>query len=167
MRGRLPSRFRSRRRGREWKANARIGILHTVFIDHDEQFWPRWIAPAPTERAGYFSSSDGGLATTISLPKKWGEIYATITNGPGYTSRKTDRFKDYATRLTLTPWATGDSKFLRAVALSGWYYKGAVASKFVTAGPGETGAIGSALDRDRWGVHAGANDPHLWSSGCA
>ena len=130
-------------------------------IDHIESFWPRYLSQTAVERAGFFSSADVGFAAGSTLPNKMGEIYATITNGPGYTSRETDRFKDYATRLTLTPWATGDSKFLRAVALSGWYYKGAVASKFVTAGPGETGAIGSALDRDRWGVHAGANDPRF------
>jgi hypothetical protein len=147
--------------GPEWKALARIGLLHTVFIDHDEQFWPRWISTTPTERAGYFSSADAGLATSISLPRKMGEVYATLTNGPGYTSRETDRFKDYAARLTLTPWASGASGFLRTVALSGWYYKGAVASKFVTAGAGEIGAIGSGLKRDRWGIHAAANDPRV------
>jgi hypothetical protein len=147
--------------GADWKANARIGILHTVFVDHEEQFWPRWISLVPTERAGYFSSADGGLATTITLPKKWGEIYATLTNGPGYTSRETDRFKDYAARLTLTPWSSADSKFMRTVALSGWLYQGATASKFVAATPGEIGPVGSALDRDRWGVFAGANDPRF------
>ncbi|HUQ19495.1 MAG TPA: hypothetical protein VM099_07765 [Gemmatimonadaceae bacterium] len=145
--------------GPNWKANVRVGLLHTVFIDHDEQFWPRWVAPTPTERAGYFASSDGGIATTISLPAKWGELYATTTNGPGYTSREVDRFKDYASRLTLTPFSNAKSKYLRAVAVTGWYYKGALASKFVTAAAGEVGGIGSALDRDRWGVHLGANDP--------
>jgi hypothetical protein len=147
--------------GAEWKANARVGILHTVFVDHEEQYWPRWISLVPTERAGYFVSADGGLATTISLPRKWGEIYATITNGPGYNSRETDRFKDYAARLTLTPWASGPSKFMRTVALTGWAYKGAIASKFVNSTPGEVGPIGSGLDRDRWGVFAGANDPRF------
>jgi len=147
--------------GSDWKALARFGLLHTVFIDHDEQFWPRWISATPTERAGYFSSADAGLATSVTLPGKIGELYATVTNGPGYTSRETDRFKDYAARLTLTPWADDPSSPLKAVAVSGWYYKGAVASKFVTAGPGEFGPIGSGLDRDRWGIHAATNDPRL------
>ena len=56
--------------GRDWKALARIGLLHTVFIDYDEQFWPRWISPTPTERAGYFASSDAGIANTLTLPRK-------------------------------------------------------------------------------------------------
>ena len=145
----------------DWKAHARIVLLHTVFIDYDEQFWPRWISPTPTERAGYFSSADAGIANTVTLPRKLGEFYATITNGPGYTSRETDRFKDYAARLTLTPWASDAASVLKTIGLTGWIYRGATASKFVTAGPGEIGPIGSALDRDRWGVHGVWNDPRF------
>jgi hypothetical protein len=147
--------------GTDWKALARVGLLHTVFIDQEEQFWPRWISTTPTERAGYFASADAGLATSVSLPHKSGEFYATITNGPGYTSRETDRFKDYAARLTVTPWASDQSSLLKTVALSGWYYRGAIASKFVTSAPSEIGPIGSGLDRNRWGFHAGENDPRL------
>ena len=99
--------------GADWKANARIGLLQTVFIDHDEQFWPRWISPSPTERAGYFASADAGISNTISFPKKLGEIYATVANGPGYTSREVDRFKDYSARVTVTPWAKESRSILR------------------------------------------------------
>ena len=102
----------------DWKANARIGLLHTVFIDHDEQFWPRWVAQTPTERAGYFSSADAGIASTVTFPKKMGELYATVTNGPGYTSREVDRFKDYAARLTFTPWASDANSPLKAIDFS-------------------------------------------------
>ncbi len=147
--------------GPAWRANARIGLLHTVLIDHDEQFWPRWISPSATERAGYFSSADAGIATTVSIPNKMGEMYVTVTNGPGYTSRETDRFKDYAARLTLTPWAKDPASLLKAVALSAWGYKGATASKFVDGGAGQVGRVGNALDRDRWGVHVGNLDPRL------
>src|ERR1700686_994314 len=86
-----------------WNANIRGGLIHTVVIDHVEQFWPRWISQTPVERAGFFSSADAGVATLWTLPDKFGEFYATITNGPGYTSRETDRFKDYAARLSITP----------------------------------------------------------------
>jgi hypothetical protein len=147
--------------GPEWKALARVGLLHTVIIDYDEQFWPRWISTTPTERAGYFSSADAGLATSVILPRKLGELYATVTNGPGYTSRETDRFKDYAARLTITPWAADSKSLPGKVGISGWFYRGAVASKFVTATPGELGPIGSGLDRNRWGIHAAESDPRL------
>lgn len=145
----------------DWRAYARIGLLQTVFIEHDEQFWPRWVSTSPTERAGYFSSADAGLSTSISLPRKTGEVYATITNGPGYTSRETDRFKDYAARLTLTPWAKDAANPLKSLALTAWGYKGATASRFVSGGTGQIGAVGEGLDRSRWGVHAGSVTPKL------
>ncbi|MBA3341654.1 MAG: hypothetical protein H0T48_07445 [Gemmatimonadaceae bacterium] len=147
--------------GRAWRALARLGLLHTVMIEHDESFWPRWISQAATERAGFFSSADAGLATSLTLPRKRGELYATITNGPGYTSRELDRFKDYAARLTLTPWAGDQDGPLRTVALSAWGYKGAIASKFVSGGSGQVGPVGASLRRDRWGLHAAAGDPRL------
>ena len=143
----------------DWKAHARLGLLQTVFIEHDEVFWPRWISTSPTERAGYFSSADAGLSTTLTLPKKIGEVYATVTNGPGYTSREIDRFKDYAARLTLTPWSRESNGLLKALALTAWGYKGAIASRFVSGGAGQIGTVGEALDRDRWGVHAGSTTP--------
>jgi len=148
-------------RGSGWRAFARAGLLQTVFIEHDEQFWPRWISTSPTERAGYFSSADAGVSTSLSLPGKVGEVYATLTNGPGYTSREVDRFKDYAARVTLTPWGRRQSDFLRTLALSAWGYKGATASRFADGGAGQLGPVGDALRRDRWGVHAGVADPRF------
>lgn len=145
----------------DWKANARIGLLHTVFIDHDEVFWPRWISTSPTERAGYFSSADAGIATTLSFPQKLGELYATVTNGPGYTSRETDRFKDFAARATFTPWAKNKTSPLQTIDFSLWGYKGATASKFVDSGTGQIGRVGDALDRSRWGAHIGTLNPRL------
>ena len=145
----------------DWKAYARLGLLQTVFIEHDEQFWPRWISQSPTERAGYFSSADAGITSTLSFPKKLGELYLGVTNGPGYTSREVDRFKDYSARATVTPWASDSSSPLKTLALSAWAYKGATASKFVDGGTGQVGRIGESLDRDRWGVHAGRLDPRV------
>jgi hypothetical protein len=83
----------------------RIGVLHTVTIDHEEGFWPRYLGQVAIERNGFFSSADAGAAGLLTLGNKWGEIYGTITNGPGYTSYERDRFKDFALRLSLTPFA--------------------------------------------------------------
>ncbi len=144
-----------------WNANIRGGLLHTVVIDHIEGFWPRWISQTPVERAGFFSSADAGVATLWSFPNKFGEFYATITNGPGYASRETDRFKDYSARLTLTPLGNSTSKILKTFALSGWYYGGAVASSFVNGGAGQIGPVGNSLPRTRAGVFAGLRDPRF------
>ena len=148
-----------------WNANIRGGLLHNVLIDHIEQFWPRWISQTPEERAGFFASSDAGVATTVSFPNKFGEIYATIVNGPGYTSRETDRFKDYAARLTFTPLGTSTNPILKTFALSGWTYIGAVGSQFVNGGAGQVGTVGTSMPRTRSGVFLGLRDPRLTVGG--
>ncbi|HKR08840.1 MAG TPA: hypothetical protein VJS39_06600 [Gemmatimonadaceae bacterium] len=148
-------------KGPTWNANIRGGLLHNVVIDHMEGFWPRWISQTPVERNGWFSSSDAGVATLWTLPNKFGEFYATIVNGPGYTSREVDRFKDYAARLTITPLSNSDSKILKTFALTGYTYIGAVASSFVNGGAGQIGPVGLSMPRTRAGVFAGLRDPRL------
>lgn len=144
----------------------RIGILQNVVIDHEETFWPRYLSQVAIERAGYFSSADVGVATQLALPNKMGEVYGTITNGPGYTSRETDRFKDFAGRISLTPLANNkDLPLLNTFTLTAWGYKGATASAFVNGGAGTNGAIGSALDRSRAGLFVGIKDPRLVIAG--
>jgi hypothetical protein len=145
----------------DWGAVARIGLIHTMFIDHEESFWPRWISLVPVERAGYFSSADAGLATILTFPNKKGELYAAVTNGPGYTSRETDRFKDYQARLTFTPLGNGDLTYLRTFAIDGWVYRGTIGSKFASGGVGQVGPVGDGLNKNRWGVFAGIRDPRL------
>jgi len=144
-----------------WNGLVRGGLLHNVVIDHVESFWPRWISQSPVERAGFFSSSDAGVATQLSFPNRFGELYATIVNGPGYTSRETDRFKDYAARLSLTPFSGSSNKVIKTFALTGWTYVGAVGSQFVAGGPGQVGTVGSSLPRTRAGIFAGVRDPRL------
>ncbi len=141
-------------------ATARLGMLQTVVIEHVESFWPRWISRSALELNGFFQSADLGMAAQVGLPGKRGEIYATVTNGPGYPSRETDRFKDAAVRLTLTPFASR-SGYLQGTALSVWGYKGAIASRFVSGGAGQVGPVGEGLQRDRWGVFAGVRERRL------
>lgn len=147
-------------KGADWNAFVRGGLLQTVVIEHVETFWPRWITNSPVERAGFFASADGGIAGSLTFPNKLGEIYTTITNGPGYTSRETDRFKDYAGRISLTPFGASDG-FLKTFALTGWVYRGAIASRFVAGGPGQVGPIGESLKRNRSGIFVGLRDPRI------
>lgn len=148
-------------KGASWNGLARAGLLQTVVIEHVETFWPRWLSQSPVERAGFFSSADGGISALVTLPSKLGEIYTTITNGPGYTSRETDRFKDYAARISLTPFGGSDINLLKAFTLTGWTYRGAVGSSFVNGGPGQIGPIGSSLPRNRSGIFVGLRDPRI------
>lgn len=142
-------------------AVARIGLIHNMFIDHEESFWPRWLSTVAVDRAGYFSSSDAGLATLLTFPNKVGELYAAVFNGPGYTSREIDRFKDYGARLTFTPLGKSDLTYLRTFAIDGWVYRGAIASRFVNGGVSQIGPVGEGLDRNRWGIFTGIKDPRL------
>ena len=143
-------------------AFVRLGILQNVVIESEEAFWSRYLSQVAVERAGYFSSADVGIAAGVSLPNRLGEVYATIVNGPGYTSRERDRFKDFAIRLSLTPLANRTSSPLfQSFTLTGWGYKGAIASQFVNAGAGQLAPVGQALDRSRAGVFVGLRDPRL------
>ena len=146
-------------------AFARAGILHTVEIDHEENYWPRWIAQVATERARFFSSADVGVATQVNLPRKFGEIYATITDGPGYANAGVDdRFKDFALRVSLTPLARRNG-ILKTLTFSPWVYRGDTASKFAASvadpATGQLGAIGRGLKRNRWGVFGGLRNSRL------
>lgn len=146
---------------------ARAGILHTVEIEHEESFWPRYLINSGVERAGFFSSADVGIASQLTLPNKLGEVYAAVTNGSGYASKETDRFKDYQARLSLTPLmgSTSVPALLRTFTLTGWTYRGAIASKFAAGGAGQVGPIGEAMPRNRFGVLAGIKDPRLTIAG--
>ena len=138
----------------------RVGMLHTVIIDHNEGFWPRYLGQTAIERAGFFSSADLGVASQLSLPNGLGALYGTITNGPGYASPETDRFKDFALRLTLTPFGS-QGGFLKTFDVTPWVYKGYTGSKFANGGTGQVGPVTEGLDRNRWGVFAGIKDPRL------
>ncbi len=143
-----------------WSALARLGVVQTVFIEHEETFWPRFIAPGSAERAGLFSSADGGLMSVVTFPRKRGELYVGIANGPGYTARETDRFKDYSARLSLTPLGEHQN-ILRTLTLTGWIYRGAMGSQFTQPVPGQAGTFGHGLPRNRWGIFTGIKDPRL------
>lgn len=140
----------------------RIGILQNVIIDHMDAFWPRYLSQAPVERALFFSSADVGIAGHLTLPNKWGEVYGTVVNGPGYTSRERDRFKDVGLRVSLTPLTSRAIPALwQNLTVTAWGYKGATASAFVNGGAGQLAPVGEGLDRSRAGVFVGIRDPRL------
>ena len=107
-------------KGDDWSGYGRLGMLNTVVIEHIEGFWPRFLSTTAIERAGYFSSADLGVSAQLGLPRKLGEAVAVVTNGPGYTSRETDRFKDYAARLSLTPLTASPSSLAKSLTVSLW-----------------------------------------------
>jgi hypothetical protein len=137
----------------------RIGILQTVIIEKEEQYWNRGLSQAAVEQAGYFNSADAGAATSIALPNRLGEVYATIVNGSGYASRETDRFKDFQARVSLSPWANS-SGILRGLEFSPWVSFGGRASDFL-AGQGTLAPVTEMQRKDRYGLFTGYRNTRL------
>lgn len=143
-----------------FNAVARIGALNTTLIEHEEGFWPRYLSQVAEERNGFFSSSDLGVAGLLTLPNKWGEVYASVANGPGYGAAEGDPYKDYSARLSLTPLANSKG-VLKSFTISPWFYIGKTASRFLAGGAGQAGPVTSGLTRDRAGVFVGIKDRRL------
>lgn len=146
----------------------RIGMLHTVVIDHQEGFWPRYLSQVGLERNGFMVSADVGAAGLMTLGDHWGEIYATVVNGGGYTAVERDRFKDFAARLSLTPFGNQKSMspIMKSFAITPWYSKGWNPSAFATAGlattgTGTNGVVTDGLQKDRFGIFAGIKDRRI------
>lgn len=136
-------------------AVVRLGLVHTPIAEYEEGFFLRYVSAGSLEPAGFFSTADGGLGTLVTLPSQRGELYFAILNGPGYTSREVDRFKDFGARLSLTPFASrGTGSFWSSLSLTPWFYKGRRASTAASS-------VGDARRRDRYGFFAGLRDPRL------
>jgi hypothetical protein len=161
--------------GRGSSLVGRLGLVHNVTIDYEEQYWPRYLQQTAIEKNGFFSSADMGLAAVATLGNRWGEIYGTITNGSGYTSFDnpgttgqpvgTNRFKDFGLRVSLTPFGhdTALSSYVRNVSITPWGYLGCNGSTFQSGGagqvgPGTNGAITDCMSRNRFGVLAAIKD---------
>jgi hypothetical protein len=138
----------------------RIGILHTVLIDHKESFWPRYLGQVATERNGFFSSADAGAAGLLTLGNKWGEIYGTVVNGNGYQSAERDRFKDVALRASITPFGHDStmSPIIRSFTITPWFSKDWAGSNFAGAA---SNPVTEGLQRDRYGLFLGLKDRRI------
>ncbi len=141
------------------RISARMGLVHTVVIDKEEQYWQRGLSQVAIEQTGFFSSSDAGVASTITLPDRAGELYTTIVNGSGYGSRELDRFKEYAARLTLTPFARGSGS-LRSLQISPWGSLGERASDYAQR-HGTVQAVSRGRERNRYGLFVSTRGPRL------
>jgi hypothetical protein len=137
----------------DWATTVRAGMLPTVAFEPQEKFWPRWLGPVAADRHGFISSADVGASLITTLPHGLGEAFAQVVNGTGYAKREVDRYKDVGGRLSLRPFASRDKGMLGSATFTAWVYDGAT-----------LGSLG-ALQRDRWGVHAGADSPRLTVAG--
>lgn len=133
----------------------RIGLVHTPIAEYEESFFLRYVSAGSLDPAGYFQTADAGIGSAWTLPSRRGELYLAVLNGNGYSSRETDRFKDFGARLSLTPLARrGLSSLWSTLSLTPWYYKGYRASTAAATRD-------ASRQKDRYGFFAGVRDPRL------
>jgi hypothetical protein len=135
---------------------ARIGQIHTVVVDYEENFWPRWLQKTALEYwAIQPSSADEGASTQLSLPNKLGQAYLTIGNGGGYeTAVDADRFKDIALRFSITPLAK-QAGLLKSLTVTPWFQVGRSQASLVLP------PLHPGLENNAGGIFVGNNDPRL------
>jgi len=125
-------------------------------VDYVENYWPRWLGNAAEELNNFYSSADVGASSLMTLPNRHGEIYTVITNGSNYSAGENDRFKDFAARVSLTPFAN-DSGFFRTLSITPFYLLGASASAFAPP----PNSVSEGLKKDRRGIFVGLRDRRL------
>ena len=132
---------------------ARIGSIHTVVIEDEERFWPRWLQKTALEYwAIQTGAADLGASTQLTLPNKWGWAYLTVGNGSGYqVANDPDRYKDVALRLSLTP-LSKSAGFLRTFQVTGWGQLGTTQAPAPASTP---------LANNAGGVFVGIADPRF------
>jgi hypothetical protein len=141
------------------RAVARLGLITTPVVDYEESFWIRGLSQVALDQNGYMSSADVGASTLVTLPNRWGEAYVGVWNGSAFTSRETDRFKDYGGRVTFTP-IQGWQSAARTISITPWAYHGFRGSDFVR-GRGSVRPVTDGLQKDRFGVLLAARDPRF------
>jgi len=132
---------------------ARIGSIHTVVIEDEEHFWPRWIQKTALEYWGFQpGAADMGASTQFTLPGRWGWAYFTVGNGGGYqTAVDADPYKDMALRFSLTPLSSSKG-FFRTLQITPWGQVGRTQATALTK-PG--------LQNNAGGLFVGNADPRV------
>ena len=125
----------------DWKASSwftlRGGMIPTEWVGYVEDTWKyRGVAKIMNDIEGLQSSSDVGFSAQLKLPSSLGDATLMVLNGNGYRKAESNRFKDIAGRVTLTPFSNQEGIF-KKFQLSAHFYNG----KF-----------GLGLNKNRWGI---------------
>src|SRR5262245_48460604 len=80
----------------------KFGMTQTPFVEYDENLWEyRMQGQDATERGGYMSSSDFGLATDGTWNGEMGTLTAGVYNGEFYSKAPGDKHKDVEARVSV------------------------------------------------------------------
>jgi hypothetical protein len=87
---------------------ARIGVQQTPYIDYMESLYRyRFQGTTFSEREGFLTSSDFGLATRLVFPGNYGDIHVGVYNGDGYSRAEANDQKALQVRASLRPMPLG------------------------------------------------------------
>ncbi len=99
----------------------KFGMLQTPFVEYNENLWEyRMQGQDPTDRAGYMSSSDFGLAADGTWGGEKVTMSAGIYNGEFYSKAPGDKHKDVAGRLSVRLVGSDDATRFGGLRLTGF-----------------------------------------------
>jgi len=108
--------------------SVKLGLIPGQFNSIEEAAWKyRGIASVPSDRYGYLPTADLGASVGYTIPDKYGEVSAFITNGKGYTAPEADKFKDFTVRATVKPMP--NDPYLKTLSVAAFASKGYESSK--------------------------------------
>lgn len=84
----------------------RLGLSPLPFVSYEEDIWGyRVQGTVFSDRSGYLTSTDLGVAVGGRFPKGYGSWQTSLVNGEGWKRSEAGKHKDVHARLTLNPLA--------------------------------------------------------------
>jgi len=104
-----------------WRGTyVRAGMIQTPYVDFEETVYRyRFQGSTFTDREGYLTSSDYGVAARTLLPRGYGEIYGGVFNGDGFTRADPNDQKAVEVRATIRPLPSSNRP--RGLRVTGFY----------------------------------------------
>lgn len=111
----------------------RLGLADLPFVPYEEDVWGyRVQGTVFSDRGGYLTSTDLGVAVGGRFAKEYGSWQASLVNGEGWKRSEAGKHKDMHARLTFNPLA-GAGTLAANFFITGFYSKGTYDD--VTTGP--------------------------------
>ena len=111
----------------------RLGLADLPFVPYEEDLWGyRVQGTVFSDRAGYLTSTDLGVAIGGRFANEYGSWQASLVNGEGWKRSEVGQHKDVHARLTLNPFA-GAGKTAANFFVTGFHSEGT--NDDVSAGP--------------------------------
>src|SRR5262249_44317568 len=93
-----------------WRGTfVRAGLIQTPYVDFEETVYRyRFQGPIFTDREGYLTPSDYGVAGRTLIPRGYGELYGGVFNGEGFARADPNDQKAVELRATFRPFPSSN-----------------------------------------------------------